>query len=93
MNNKPDVVKTITRGVRSFVLIIDSQNEISIGLGRRLETNIITNDEILVSRSSLRGLNATIGDTLELNIDIVSLLSTYGPQSSNTSGSSDQSAE
>lgn len=46
-------------------------------MGRRLETEILKENEVLVTKSGLRGLNATIGDILFLNIDVVNFLSTY----------------
>lgn len=77
-NPNQDVVK-ISDEIRSYVLVIDSLKEISIGLGRRLETDIISNDEAIITTSSLRGLNVQVGEPVDLNIDIVALLSTYMP--------------
>ena len=70
LNPKENITK-ISDKIRSFFLLIDSEKEISIGMGRRLDTNIINNNEVLVTSSGLRGLNATIGDILNLNIDII----------------------
>ncbi|CAD8045647.1 unnamed protein product [Paramecium sonneborni] len=77
LENPKENISKISDTIRSFFLLIDSQKEISIGLGRRLETDIINNNEVLVTSSGLRGLNATIGDILNLNIDIIQFLSTY----------------
>lgn len=45
-------------------MIIDSIKENSIGLGRRLDSEVLANDEIMVTESGLRGLNASVGDVL-----------------------------
>lgn len=89
LDNFNEGVLKISEKVRSFVLIIDSVKEMSIGLGRRLDSEFLVNNEIMVSKSGLRGLNASVGDTLSLNIDIVSLLNTYMPINSNSSSDSD----
>ncbi|CAD8134904.1 unnamed protein product [Paramecium octaurelia] len=77
LQNPKENITKISDQIRSFFLLIDSEKEISIGLGRRLDTNIINNNEVLVTSSGLRGLNATIGDILNLNIDVIQFLSTY----------------
>lgn len=89
LDNFNEGVLKISEKVRSFVLIIDSVKEMSIGLGRRLDSEFLVNNEIMVSKSGLRGLNASVGDTLSLNVDIVSLLNTYMPINSNSSSDSD----
>lgn len=56
-------------------------------MGRRLNTDVLTNNEVIVTSSGLRGLNATIGDTLEIGIDIITFISTY--VSTDSSGNSE----
>jgi hypothetical protein len=60
--------------MRCFVLVVDSQQELSIGLGRRLQVAPIQNNEAYLTKSTMRGLNLTIGDEFLLNLDLVSLL-------------------
>lgn len=82
--NENENVTKISDKIRSFFLLIDSQKEISIGMGRRLETEILKENEVLITKSGMRGLNATIGDILFLNIDVVNFLSTYVVADSNS---------
>jgi hypothetical protein len=68
--------------MRTFVLVIDSLHEMSIGLGRRFDENSIASisfsitkdDEAFVTSSALRGLNLTEGDKIDLNINLVDFI-------------------
>ncbi|CAK88800.1 unnamed protein product (macronuclear) [Paramecium tetraurelia] len=66
---------------RAYFLILDSQLEQSIGIGRRTDVDIINNNEVYVSETGLRGLNASKGDQIYLNFNIVQLLKNFGVES------------
>ncbi|CAD8197198.1 unnamed protein product [Paramecium octaurelia] len=74
INNNTHVEK-INQKLRTFVIILNQTQEISIGLGRRSTQNYLTANQVQVSASTLRGLNASVGDVLQVNIDVDELIS------------------
>ncbi|CAD8107345.1 unnamed protein product [Paramecium sonneborni] len=70
--------KDVEQKFRAYFLILDSQLEQSIGIGRRLDVDIITNNQVYVSHTGLRGLNASKGDFIQLNINILQFLKNFG---------------
>ncbi|CAD8092165.1 unnamed protein product [Paramecium primaurelia] len=70
----------------SFFMILDSQLENSIGLGRRLDTDIITSNQIYISNSLQKGLNVQIGETIQIQFSVIEFLKHLG--FNNTEGES-----
>lgn len=72
LNPNKSAIK-ISDKMRSFVLIIDSEEELSVGIGRRLDVKPLSYNETYVTSSALRGLNISVGDPIILNLDIIGL--------------------
>ncbi len=60
--------------MRSFILILDSEREISLGIGRNAQVRPIKNDSAYVTASTLRGLGLKEGDSAVLNIDLMNII-------------------
>lgn len=54
--------KSSNTNLKSYFLILDSAQENSLGIGRRLDTDNIDNNSVYVTETALRGLNMSIGD-------------------------------
>ncbi|CAD8115183.1 unnamed protein product [Paramecium sonneborni] len=62
----------------SFFMILDSELENSIGLGRRLDTDIITSNQIYITQGLQKGLGVQIGDYIQIKFSVLQFLKNLG---------------
>jgi hypothetical protein len=74
----------------NLLIIIDSAREADRGLGEHFSTEIIGDNEIMVSSYALRHLNVTSNrkEKVELYFDIIGLLNLFASSSGQSSGGS-----
>ena len=65
---------SVNEKLRTFVLIIDAANEVSVGIGRTADVDPLENNQVYVTASTLRGLGISEGQDADLNIDLSGIL-------------------